>query len=235
VGYNWSRTMDVMSLAGFNGPLISQNNPIDGSLTNRRLRTSGRDIPQNLVITYLAPAFHRVSASLFYRARSGTPYAYVAGGDANADGTQSNDLAYVPLNSTDVSLTNPDAYSALDAFIESEACLRDQRGRVMERSSCRNPGVQRLDARFSTPISLGGGRSFELSADFFNLPNMLHGNWGLVRETSNREGVSLLSVAGWDANANRPRYTVPAVLPSRGHVSVDDSRWRIQLGGRYIF
>jgi len=64
---------------------------------------------------------------------------------------------------------------------------------------------------------------------------MLHGNWGLVRETSNREGVSLLSVAGWDAVANRPRYTVPSVLPSRRHVLVDDSRWRLQLGGRYIF
>lgn len=235
IGYNWSRAMDVMSLAGFNGPLISQNNPIDGSLTNRRLRTSNRDILHNLVITFLAPAIRRVSASLFFRARSGTPYAYVANGDANADGTQSNDLAYVPLNPTDISLTNPDAYSALDAFIESERCLRDQRGRVMQRSSCRNPAVQRVDARLSTPISFGGGRSFELSADFFNLPNMLNGNWGLIRETSNREGVSLLSVAGWDAAANRPRYTVPSVLPSRRHVLVDDSRWRIQLGGRYIF
>ncbi|MFN2602154.1 MAG: TonB-dependent receptor domain-containing protein [Gemmatimonadaceae bacterium] len=235
IGYNWSRTVDLMSLAGFNGLLISQNNPIDGSLTSRRLRTSARDIPQNLVITLLAPPVRRISASLFYHARSGTPYAYVANGDANADGTQSNDLAYVPMNQSDVTLTNPEAFPALDAFIESERCLSSERGRVMRRNSCRNPSVQRLDARLGSPISFGGGRTLELSADFYNVMNMLNRDWGLARETSNKEEVSLLSVAGWDAVANRPRYTVPSVLPSRDHVVIDDSRWRIQLGGRYTF
>jgi hypothetical protein len=60
---------------------------------------------------------------------------------------------------------------------------------------------------------------------------LVNRGWGLVRETTNREGVSLLSVAGWDAAANRPVYNV--TLPSRDRVVPDASRWRVQLGMRF--
>ena len=235
IGYNWSATYDLTSLANNNGPLILQNNPVDGSLANRNLRRSARDIPHNLVITAVLPPTFGITSSVFFRARSGAPYAYVASNDANADGVSLNDLAYVPRNAADITLTNPGAYSALDSFIEGEDCLRTQRGRVMQRNTCRNPGVTRLDARLGKPVSLGGGRVFELTADIFNLPNLLHHRWGLIRETVPGEALPLLAVSGWDAASGRPVYTVPAVLPSRNHVLTDDSRWRIQLGGRYSF
>lgn len=241
IGYTWSRTSDLMSIVGNNGPLILQNSPIAGTMKERQLQRSARDIPHNLVATLVAPrTIFDLTASLFFRARSGAPYAYVANGDANADGTQSNDLAYVPRDASDVSLKNPQAYAALDSFILSEKCLREQRGRIMSRTSCRNPAVWRLDGRLSKPLRLFHSQTVELSADLFNVPNMLHRNWGLTRETSIREGVGLLAVAGWDAAANRPVYSVPAVngvpvLPSRNQVVVDASRWKIQLGARYNF
>ncbi|MDQ6888076.1 MAG: TonB-dependent receptor [Gemmatimonadota bacterium] len=236
VGYNWSRTDDVMSLTGNTGLLIMQTNPIDGSIAKRRLHRSARDIPHNLVAIAIVPASFGITASVFFRARSGTPYAYTVDGDANADGTVNNDLAYIPRDALDVSLTNPGAYSALDAFIESEPCLRGQRGHLMTRNSCRNPSVQNLDVRVAKTLSIGRHQSVEVGADAFNLPNLLNRDWGLVRETIGREDKGgLLSVAGWDQVANRPLYTVPAVLPSRNGVVVDASRWRMQLGARYSF
>jgi len=42
-------------------------------------------------------------------------------------------------------------------------------------------------------------------------------------------------VAGWDAANNRPKYSVPSSLPARDRVSVGSSRWRIQLGLKYVW
>lgn len=241
LGYNWSRSEDVMSLSGIITNAISMSNPIDGTMANRVLRRSARDIPHNFVATAIVPVPYGITTSLFLRARSGTPYAYTIGtgspgdGDANADGINNNDLAYIPKDSTDITLSNPNAFSTLNAFIESEPCLAKQRGRIMTRNSCRNPYVTVLDGRIAKSFSFGS-RGFELSADLFNLPNMLNKHWGIIRESSNAESKrGLLGVSGWDPIAHRPRYTVPPIMPALNTVVVDASRWRMQLGGRLSF
>ena len=226
LGYAWSRTEDLMSLIGTSSTLIFQNNPLDGSIADRRLRRSNRDIPQSVVAAAVVPLAFSTTVSFLFRAHSGAPYAYLVGGDANADGTSGNDLAYIPRDARDISLVAPDSFAKLDAFIEQEPCLHAQRGHVMSRNSCRNASVQTLDGRLAKSV-----RGFEVSADIFNVPNLLDRNWGLVRETTNREGVPLLSVVGWDVVASRPIYNV--ALPSRNRVVPDASRWRVQLGARF--
>jgi len=58
----------------------------------------------------------------------------------------------------------------------------------------------------------------------------------LNRQTSSfEEATGVLNVAGWDATNNRPRYSVPGTLPSRERVQVGSSRWRMQLGLKYVF
>ena len=238
-GYSWSRSEDVMSLAGFNGLVILTTNPIDGSIARRNLRRSARDIPHNLVATAVVPVRFGLTASIFFRARSGTPYAYVNNGDANADGTQGNDLAYIPRDAADVSLANPADYALLDAFIDTESCLRNQRGHIMSRNSCRNPAVQSLDLRLAKSFRTRREERLEVSADVFNLPNLLNHGSGLVRETTGREETQLLTVVGWDGAANRPRYRIPTssgqLAVRRNGIVVDASRWRMQLGARYSF
>jgi hypothetical protein len=226
LGYAWSRTEDLISLLGVSSTLMFQNNPIDGSIADRQLRRSNRDVPQSVVATAVVPLPFSATASFVFRAHSGAPYAYLVGGDANADGTSGNDLAYIPRDARDITLVSSDSFPKLDAFIEQEGCLRRQRGRVMSRNSCRNASVQSLDVRLAKSV-----RGLEVSAEIFNVPNLVNRGWGLVRETTNREGVPLLSVAGWDAAANRPVYNV--TLPSRDRVVPDASRWRIQLGARF--
>jgi hypothetical protein len=238
-GYQWSRTRDVISLLNPGAELAFQNAPIDGALEDRRLTRSELDVPQNFVLNAVVELPRGMAAALLFRAQPGRPFSYVALGDANADGVQSNDLMYVPRNASDVSLTNPDLYPALDAFIESDPCLRSQRGRIVSRNSCRNPSVLTLDTRLSKKLNLRGGSRFEVALDVFDLPNLLNGSWGLVRETTSRQQLEVLKVAGWDPVANRPRYTVPAtldgrpVLPARDRVLLNESRWRMQLGARY--
>ena len=59
--------------------------------------------------------------------------------------------------------------------------------------------------------------------------------WGLVRLTNTFENAALLNLAGYAAAAGRPKYSVPVALPSQRQVQTLSSRWRIQLGAKYVF
>jgi hypothetical protein len=77
----------------------------------------------------------------------------------------------------------------------------------------------------------------ELSMDVFNvlrLLSFLDDNLGLVRETAAFEEQSLLTVTGYDAAGSRARYRFN---PGNAKKRVDpiSSRWRVQLGARYVF
>lgn len=241
VGYQWSRTDDVMSLAGFNGMIFLRNNPIDGSLAQRNLRRSARDVPHTFVAVAVGQLTPSIIMSVFVRARSGTPYALTTTGDANGDGVQRNDLLYIPRDSADLSLQVPAHFAALDAWIERQPCVRAQRGRIMHRNSCRNPFVSTIDARLSQRLTVGRHRQAELSVDLFNAVNLLNRNWGLVRESTATEFLPTLNVVRADAPRNRVLYAVPTgrdgqpVLPPINRVTLDASRWRAQIGLRFDY
>ena len=239
VGYTWSRTEDVMGLTGFGGTVFIRNNPVDGILESRKLRRSARDIPHNFVATAIFPVASGFTGGLFFRARSGTPWAFSVSGDANADGASGNDLAYIPRDSSDISLRNPAAFGALDNFINRLGCARSQRGQIMKRNSCRNRAVKLLDGRIGKTFNAKTTHRLELSADVFNIPNLINHRWGIVRETSVREDVPLMVLSGWDESRNRPQYSIPTLqngvpfLPSINRAVIDASRWRVQIGARY--
>ena len=233
LGWQWSRTEDVFTINKISAALTLQATPIDGSLAERNLTRSGYDVPQSLTASGVIPLPGHTTLSFLAGYQSGRPYAYSVNGDANADGVAgNNDLIYVPSGPADITLADTAQYAALNRFIESEPCLRTQRGRIMARNSCRNPGFFTLDARVSWDVPVFG-RQVELGADIFNLPNLLDRNWGLVRETSaGEERAGLLSVKGWDTARNRPVYALATVLPALRQVLNTLSRWRIQLGSR---
>ena len=62
----------------------------------------------------------------------------------------------------------------------------------------------------------------------------------LQRETSAFEESNFLRVVGYDATNLRPKYDLPKsgttiVLPSLQRVQTFGSRWKIQLGAKYLF
>jgi hypothetical protein len=232
-GYTWSRTRDLLNTLNSSDPLILRNTPLDGSLGDRNLRTSGLDVPHRVALSGWTDLPAGFGLALIYTARAGTPYAYVLNGDANADAITLNDLVYVPRDASDILLTDPSRYPELERFIASEPCLVRQRGRIMARNTCRNPWITSLDMRLDKGWSLAG-RRMALTVDIFNLPHLLNGDWGLVRQTARLEGVTLLRLAGFDETAGRSRYALSA-LPERRQILTEESRWRIQLGGRLGF
>jgi hypothetical protein len=215
--------------------------PIDGSIENRRLANSAWSVPHRLSATGLLPLGGGISVAVFYLGNSGAPYTYVISGDANADGfgsatdarTLFNDAVYVPTGRDDIALANDADYSELDRVISAENCLRDSRGKILRRNSCRNPWINMLNVRASKLFRLRTGRSVELMSDLFNVLSLLGSRWGDIRETVGGSEVTLLELTGYDTARGRGVYRFIPV--ERAPISNDVSRWRIQIGARFTF
>ncbi len=233
VGYTYSRNEDLQSLTSSRAQSNFRNTPLDGTLDDRRLRTSVFDVPHKLTASGTVSVGYGFLFSLIYIGQSGTPYTYVVNGDANADGVSNNDIVYVPRNAADIRLANPADSTTLLNFINGEECLRSHRGAIMTRNTCRNPWRAFFNVRLAKVIPTIRGQSLEVIADVFNLPNLLNDDWGVVRETSGFQDQTMLRLSGYDTANQRGIYTLS--LPVRERVQVDASRWRLQLGVRYTF
>ncbi|MGH7752596.1 MAG: hypothetical protein ACREN5_07245, partial [Gemmatimonadales bacterium] len=124
-------------------------------------------------------------------------------------------------------------YALIDNLIRGEPCLREQRGRILERNTCRNPWFGTLNARLTKVVPTRAGQSLELTADFYNVLNLLNRRWGQYRLTIPDPWVQTLRLSGYDASAGRGVYQ----YVFRGLRQVQDlaSRWQMEISVRYVF
>ena len=191
--------------------------------------------------------------SFFYVGGSGLPYTYVADGaqgrgDLNADGAVGNDPLYIPRTAADTSEIrfggSPDQVkgeqAAFDRFIDGTACLRNQRGQIMSRNSCRSPWMNLTNLAVRQMLPSGPGQAFALELQVFNLLNLLDSRWGRVQlptgatpTTTNQ--VALLSQIGETAGPDaQPVYRFDPAM-SRYSFENFDTYYQIQLAVRYNF
>ena len=93
-----------------------------------------------------------------------------------------------------------------------------------------------LNARIAKLFRLArSGQSLELTADLFNVLNFFDRQWGVRRFVPNNGygEADLLELVGYDQPKGRGIY---AVLPvERDVIYTEGTRWRLQLGARYVF
>lgn len=143
-------------------------------------------------------------------------------------------------------------WEALDQYISQDNYLSKRRGEYAERNGAVAPWSAILDARLLQDVFTNIGNTkntLQFSVDVFNFGNLLNKNWG-VTQAPNRTG--LLSFSNFDQATGRPRFTYPylnnqsratdgTITAGQTLVETDRyntgaaSRWRIQLGLRYIF
>jgi hypothetical protein len=234
--YTYSHVLDLFSYTSD----ISGSNfvfgALDGTIANRNLRTSVYDRPHKITVSGTVNVPFDAHFSLIYTGISGTPFTYTVANDVNGDGVGGNDAVYVPRDASDIEMKNGAAdFTKLDAFINSEPCLSQNRGRLLPRDVCRNPWQNQLSARLSKVFPTFGGQSVEVEMDMLNVLNFINSGWGLTRVTGVFEETSLLRLAGYDAAQGRGQYTLN--LPVKNAVSINSlgSRWVFQLGARYTF
>ena len=152
-------------------------------------------------------AFFNVAEGNQFTVGGGNRYSFIYSGDVNGDGSGGNDLIYIPAAPDEINLVDDSQWAALDAFIEQDDYLSEHRGQIAERFAAVNPWFSNLDLRIQQ------GLAFQVAG------------------TPQRVQISLQGFN--DAGEPVFAFTGPA------ETFIDDpniaSRWRMQLGIKYIF
>jgi len=202
--------------------------------------------------------------TVYYERSSGVPYSYVASGDLNGDLYNGNDLLYIPRDARNVNeiqigtgagsafVQDTNAANAFNQFIRSQECLERQRGRIMERNSCRSPTQHRLDLSIRQWIPAVRGQRLALQIDFFNFLNFLNNDWGQIKlptlsptfpdqraltQTARNPGPLSQSIPTftfdnrlYQSDPNQPDFGAPRAFEGR-----QSSVYQIQMTLRYSF
>ena len=199
IAYTYQQARDVTSTTSSTANSnYRYQRSTSGRLDDMSVSRSKYDQPHRIVATgtYRFPTLTDVS--FIYSGGSGAPIDFVYGttggttGDANADGQTQNDLMYVPNNATDANEILFTGYNgsstqqaaaaaqaqAFENFIASTPCLNSQRGRIMERNSCRNPWINQIDVSFAQSLRALRFQNIQVRLDIINFGNLLNKNWG---------------------------------------------------------
>jgi hypothetical protein len=228
LAYTYEDAKDQMSMES-NLPWDLAATPVDGTLEDRAVRDSYWERPHKitLVATTDLPLGFRFGFT--YIGMSSTAYTHLVDGDANADGI-GNDVVYVPRDASDITLTNPADWAALDRQIQADPCLRKQRGSLLARNSCRDPWSHETMARLSKRFRLADRRALEVTADLFNVLSFLGSDWGVGPFPNHFGGLRL---DHYDAVNGRGVYEVQPVYQFEREPGA--WRWHMQLGATLSF
>lgn len=180
---------------------------------------------------------------LIYNGQSGGRYSFLYNGDINGDGIVDNDLLYVPTSTEIAAMTFNDIKdrggniitpaagmpAALEAYISSHPELSQMRGQVAPRNGFSMPFYHKFDLHFAQDfyLNIGGRRhTLQLNADIVNIGNLIDRSWGL----SNGVSYGAYRLMGYSGG----KYTF-AAPKSVWDIANIDSRWRAQVGVKYIF
>ncbi|HUR06458.1 MAG TPA: TonB-dependent receptor, partial [Nonomuraea sp.] len=134
LAYTYTDARDRISPDCFNVTCNLDFTPLDGTIDHRALTPSNFSVRHKITLGVVMQAPLHFQLGVFYNGYSGGPFSYIIDGDANADGLQlvgiGNDIVYVPKDSADITLTNPDDWPMLDSLIRSQRCLSAQRGQL---------------------------------------------------------------------------------------------------------
>lgn len=268
VAYTYSQVRDVQSLTSSTaGSQYQFGRVYSGSQFETNLGRSLFETPHRVVVngSYTVPKVG-TSISAIFNGQSGLPYTYVSNGDLNGDNRTLNDPIYVPtgLNDPKAPVFVPfnrtvtvngqsvaqgvsagDQAAAFDAFITNTKCLRQSRGRILTRNTCRTPWTNQLDVSLEQPVRTFRGQNFSVRVDAISFGNFVNENLGRQIASGNFNPQSIytqlgvgLPVSGTAAGANLTNG-VPRVnfTPDFQKFNYDNvfSNYTFQLSVRYQF
>jgi Carboxypeptidase regulatory-like domain/TonB dependent receptor-like, beta-barrel len=177
------------------------------------------------------------SVSSFLEFAQGGRFSYTYGGDINSDGSNLNDLIYVPTASevNQMNFAAPGQATDFENFIEQDKYLSGRRGQYAERYAAISPWRDRVDVKILQDFNFKAGNethTLQFSIDILNFGNMLNSSWGVIQQPNSIQpiGVSV------DPVTKVPTYSFDGNLQKTfGYDSSILSRWQMQFGLRYIF
>jgi hypothetical protein len=192
------------------------------------------------------PYGFRVSA--FWRLQSGRPWTPENSGDLNGDGTTFVDRPFIfrprdlPVY-VDPSVTSPVTRDSIVAsnrvryanYLRTHDCIGKYQDQIIPRNTCRQPWFNRLDLSIRNRLPLPSGQTVEISADLFNVLNLLSGNWGRYEAISG-SNLNLVQPRAYDPVSQKIQYTVPTTLGNKTPLGTNlIYQFSAQLGFRVSF
>jgi hypothetical protein len=197
-------------------------------------------------LTYRYKGF---SASIVYIGQNSGRYSYTYSGNI---GDGSNRLMYIPNSRDEIQLidivnsqgdvikTADEQWAALDAFIEQDEYLSENRGNVAERNGALLPFVHRFDLRLMQDVAefKNSKQKLQITLDVLNIGNLFSSEWGVFQQATQPR---LLQYRGVDAQG-RPQFTMNYVsgtsdFPEESYRPVLNLSqvWSAQVGIRFLF
>ncbi len=242
LAYNYLNSKDVNSIEAeitsdaFAGNAIS-GNANDDVLSYSRYGDTHRFIGvATKKFTYGKEDKWATTISTFFEYARGGRFSYTYGGDLNGDGSNFNDLLYIPTSAEvqQMQFSGPGQAAAFEEYIQQDDYLSENRGSYAERYGALSPWRSRWDIKVLQDFNFkvgGKTHTLQLSADVLNVGNLINSEWGVVEVPNSIQplGVSV------DAS-NVPTYTFDGNLTETFSADASlQSRWQAQFGIRYIF
>jgi hypothetical protein len=244
VWYTRSWGEEVTGKSGSDPFSAWQYRPMQNSQNSEELGLTANNTPHRIIaaVNYSFEYFKIFNStiSFFYNGYKGDAYSYIINGDANNDGTTSNDMMYIPKYESDyIWLTAADA-GAYFAFAAQDPYLSKHSGEYAVRNGAYNPWNHRIDMRFMQDFKIKAGNTtntLQLSVDVINLLNLFNSNWGLNQSYVTS---SPLKMEGKDAATGRMKVSMRKINGLYVTESFQDpytvsGTWGIQIGARYTF
>jgi len=247
---NSSQWRGQVSIDGRNSPVLGRS---DYALGHRLISSLSYKLRWNKAENVAT------TISVFYNGQSGTAYSYVIGGNSgrnlnNEQGSTSanRSLVYVPATASDIVLidytsggqtvTAAQQWENLNAFIEDDKYLSENRGGYAEKNSNYAPFSSIFDVAVRQDFGIKTGNTthkLQLSLDVFNFANLLNPDWGTVYIVPGSEfnNFQLYQFENYAADGTTPRFTfrTNTIGKDKYNIAGTASRWRMRLGVRYIF
>ncbi|WP_298904312.1 carboxypeptidase regulatory-like domain-containing protein [uncultured Psychroserpens sp.] len=176
--------------------------------------------------------------STFFEYARGGRFNYTYGGDLNGDGSNLNDLLYIPTASeiSQMQFSGAGQAEAFEAYIQQDDYLSDRRGQYAERYGALAPWRGRWDLKllqdFNFKVSGDKVNTIQLSIDVLNVGNLINSDWGVIQQPISVQPLGVVV----DPGTNVPTYTFNSDLQETFSYDTSlASRWQAQFGVRYIF
>jgi hypothetical protein len=250
--YTYAQAKDVTSNPGEIAGDAYQRLPVVGNPNQPQLAYSDFGLQHRFIAAggrRFAYANDHLATTLgfFFEAGQGNRFSYTYAGDLNRDGIDGNDLFFVPATQNQINLvayTNAagqvvsaaQQWQQLDSYISQDKYLSQHRGEYTERNGAISRWYTQLDFKVLQDFSIttGGGKqnTLQFSFDILNAGNLLNRNWGNRYLVGNNR---LVQAAYPTTSPNTPAYTFNGGSQTFFTDTSLASRWRAQVGVRYIF
>ncbi|MBJ6142263.1 TonB-dependent receptor domain-containing protein [Hymenobacter sp. BT559] len=250
--YTYAQAKDVTSNPGEIAGDAYQRLPVVGNPNQPQLAYSDFGLQHRFIAAggrRFSYANDHVATTLgfFFEAGQGNRFSYTYAGDLNRDGIDGNDLFFVPNAQNQINLvayTNAagqvvsaaQQWQQLDSYIAQDKYLSQHRGEYTERNGAISRWYTQFDFKvlqdFAITTSGGKKNTLQFSFDILNAGNLLNRNWGNRYLVGNNR---LVQAAYPTTSPDTPAYTFNGGSQTFFTDTSLASRWRAQVGVRYIF